>query len=71
MKNKEELEQKYKEMLKDRDKLKKWLDNPPDETCNGMIGISDKMHDYNAQCSMIDLMEWVLDIKTYNQNKDE
>ena len=57
--------------IKDREKIEKKLNefldkelciysNPP---YKGLWGISEKREQFNQQCSMIDLMEWVLDIK--------
>jgi hypothetical protein len=60
MKSKEELDSKLQEMYKHKSELKDFLDNPPNE---GLWGISEKRKQYNEQCSMIDLMEWILDIK--------
>ena len=55
-------------MNKHKDELVTFLNNPPN---GGLWGISEKREQFNQQCSMIDLMEWVLGIKTYKQNKDE
>ena len=68
MKSREEIYNKLIEINEHKDELTHFLNNPPN---GGLWGISEKREQFNQQCSMIDLMEWVLDIKTYNQNKDE
>ena len=66
MRSREEIYNKLIEMNEHKDELANFLNNPPN---GGLLGISEKREQFNQQCSMIDLMEWVLDIK--NQNKDE
>ena len=66
MKSKEEIYNKLIEMNEHKDELVQFLNNPPIEY---LYDISEKREQFRTQCSMIDLMEWVLDIK--NQNKDE
>jgi hypothetical protein len=66
MKSREEIYNKLIEMNKHKDELVHFLNNPPNGASRG---ISEKIEQFNQQCSMIDLMEWVLDIK--HQNKDE
>ena len=68
MKSREEIYNKLIEINEHKDELTHFLNNPPN---GGLWGISEEREQFNQQCSMIDLMEWVLDIKTYNQNKDE
>jgi len=68
MRSSEEIFDKLMEMNKHKDELVTFLNNPPN---GGLWGISEKREQFNQQCSMIDLMEWVLGIKTYKQNKDE
>ena len=68
MRSSEEIFDKLMEMNKHKDELVTFLNSPPN---GGLWGISEKREQLNQQCSMIDLMEWVLGIKTYNQNKDE
>jgi hypothetical protein len=48
------------------DELAHFLNNLPN---GGLWGISEKREQFRTQCSMIDLMEWVLDIKTYKPNE--
>jgi hypothetical protein len=60
MRTKEELEEKYKEMLANTEKLKKPVHNPTDET----IGeIQEAIKQLNEQYSLNALMEWVLKIR--------
>ena len=66
MRSREEIYNKLIEMNEHKDELANFLNNPPN---GGLWGISEKREQFNQQCSMIDLMEWVLDIK--NQNKDD
>ena len=66
MRSREEIYNKLIEMNKHKDELGHFLNNPPN---GGLWGISEKREQFNQQCSMIDLIEWVLDIK--NQNKNE
>ena len=66
MRDREEIYNKLIEMNKHKDELAHLLNNPPIEY---LWDISEKREQFRTQCSMIDLMEWVLDIK--NQNKDE
>ena len=84
MRSREEIYNKLIEMNKHKDELAHFLNNPP---YKGLWGISEKREQFNQQCSMIDLMEWVLDIKDeedikyvkenimkglkINQNKDD
>jgi len=63
MKSREEIYNKLIEMNEHKDELVHFLNNPPDEELP--LSISEKREQFNQQCSMIDLMEWVLDIKTY------
>ena len=66
MKSREEIYNKLIEINEHKDELTHFLNNPPN---GGLWGISEKREEFRTQCSMIDLMEWVLDIK--KQNKDE
>ena len=66
MRDREEIYNKLIEMNKHKDELVYFLNKPPDER---LSEISEIQEQFNQQCSMIDLMEWVLDIK--NQNKNE
>ena len=68
MKSREEVYNKLIEMNEHKDELVHFLNNPPN---GGLWGISEKKEQFNQQCSMIDLIEWVLDIEHINQNKDE
>jgi len=68
MKSREEVYNKLIEMNEHKDELVHFLNNPPN---GGLWGISEKKEQFNQQCSMIDLIEWVLDIEHLNQNKDE
>ena len=66
MRRKEEIYEKLIEMNKHKDELSHFLNNPPN---GGLWGISEKHHQLETQCSMIDLLGWVLNIK--NQKEDE
>lgn len=68
MKSREEVYNKLIEMNEHKDELVHFLNNPPN---GGLWGISEKKEQFNQQCSMIDLLEWVLDIEHINQNKDK
>ena len=60
MRTKEELEEKYKEMLANTEKLKKSVHNPTDETIEE---IQEAIKHLNEQYGLNALMEWVLKIK--------
>ena len=64
MRDREEIYNKLIEMNKHKDELVHFLNNPPDER---LSEISEIQEQFNQQCSMIDLMEWVLDIKKQNK----
>ena len=66
MRDREEIYNKLIEMNKHKDELVHFLNNPPNER---LSEISEIQEQFNQQCSMIDLMEWVLDIKTYKPNE--
>ena len=66
MKSREEVYEKLIKMNERKDELSYFLNNPPN---GGLWGISEKHHQFDTQCSMIDLLEWVLNIK--NQNKED
>jgi len=66
MRSREEIYEKLIKMNEHKDELIHFLNNPPN---GGLWGISEKHHQFETQCSMVDLLEWVLNIK--NQNKDE
>ena len=66
MRDREEIYNKLIEMNEHKDELAHLLNNPPIEY---LWDISEKREQFRTQCSMIDLMEWVLDIK--NQNKED
>lgn len=68
MKSREEVYNKLIEMNEHRQKFIQILDNPSEEQ---LQNVDDIREEYNQQCSMIDLIEWVLDIEHINQNKDE
>ena len=60
MKSREEIYNKLIEMDEHKDELVHFLNNPPHK---GLFDVDVKREEFNQQCSMIDLMEWVLDIK--------
>ena len=66
MRDREEIYNKLIEMNEHKDELAHLLNNPPIEY---LWDISEKREQFRTQCSMIDLMEWVLNIK--NQNKED
>ena len=66
MRDREEIYNKLIEMNKHKDELVHFLNNQPYER---LSEISEIQEQFNQQCSMIDLMEWVLDIKTYKPNE--
>jgi len=66
MRDREEIYNKLIEMNKHKDELVYFLNNPPDER---LSEISEIQEQFNQQCSMIDLMEWVLDIKNQNESQ--
>ena len=64
MRDREEIYNKLIEMNKDKDELVHFLNNPPDDR---LSEISEIQEQFRTQCSMIDLMEWGLDIKKPNK----
>jgi len=66
MKSREEIHNKLIEMNEHKDELAHFLNNPPsgEEYLKKFEVIQEQL---NQQCSMIDLMEWVLDIKKQNK----
>ncbi len=59
MKTERELLDKLELMVINRDRLKTFLDNPPENA--ELNEIEETVFYYNQQCHYIDLMEWVLD----------